>query len=105
MESVDNEDLIQALDPARDYGERSYEQVVEGVRTGVLKLEAGLTVPVLKDAQTNLVVKGTGRPPGKGAHAAFSRAYIQEKFEGLMSGHGVWIVVREALQRRGVVFP
>jgi hypothetical protein len=34
MENKEIEDLIQLLDPHRDYGDRSYKEVVESVRNG-----------------------------------------------------------------------
>lgn len=72
--------LIAQLDPDRGYGERTYTDIVAAVESGELTLSPGQTLPVIKDTRTNQVVAGTGRPPGKGAHAAFSRAYIQEQF-------------------------
>lgn len=55
------EDLVRLLDPERDYGERSYSQVVNQVRGGDLLIEPGQRLPVLKDARTGHTVKGTGR--------------------------------------------
>lgn len=80
--------LIDQLDPARDYGDRSYSEVVEQVKAGALILLPGRTVPVIKDKATGAVVKGTGQPPGRGAHAQFSRAYIQEKFAN--NAEAIW---------------
>jgi hypothetical protein len=58
-----SEDLIALLDPNRSYGDRNHDEVVDGVRNGKLRLEEGRRLPVIKDASTNLVVKGTGQPP------------------------------------------
>ena len=54
-------DLTRQLDPDRDYGHRSFEEVVAGVHKGTLLLEEGLVVPVIRDATTGQVVKGTGQ--------------------------------------------
>ncbi len=53
--------LIADLDPARDYGDRSYEEVVDAIHGGHLRIEASNGEhPILKDASTGRVVKGTG---------------------------------------------
>lgn len=72
-------DLVSQLDPNRDYGSRTYEQVVAEVESGALILAPGKTLPVIRDAKTNHAVSGTGRPPGKPA-SVFSRAFIQKQF-------------------------
>jgi hypothetical protein len=60
----DSEELIGSLDPRRDYGDRTYEEVVAHVRAGQLRLEPGRsTLPVIRDPATNRPVKGTGQPP------------------------------------------
>jgi hypothetical protein len=59
----DSEELIGSLDPRRDYGERSYDEVVAEVRAGRLRLEAGRSsLPVIRDPATNRPVKGPGQP-------------------------------------------
>lgn len=97
---MDEGSLLDKLDPSRDYGDRTYDEVVEAVKSGELALSPGQTLPIIRDARTNKVVPGTGRPPGKGQHAAFNRAFIQEQFSnnaeeiwkaafiGATTGHG-----------------
>lgn len=36
-----NDHLIARLDPNRSYGDRDYDEIVEGVRGGRLRLEGG----------------------------------------------------------------
>jgi hypothetical protein len=60
----DSDELVRSLDPRRDYGERSYDEIVADVRAGRLRLEPGRsTLPVIRDPATNRPVKGTGQPP------------------------------------------
>lgn len=55
-----SEELIQQLDPQRDYGVRTYEDVVREVREGQLFLKEGPThQPVISDTR-GIRVKGTG---------------------------------------------
>ena len=70
------EELIQALSPERDYGEFTYEQIVEGVRSGAILIKPGQHLPRIVDAQTFKTMKGTGIPPGAGVgpqHRALHR--------------------------------
>lgn len=54
--------LIASLDPTRDYGERSYEDVVEQARSGLLVLEPGQGgIPVIRDGVTYKAVRGTAK--------------------------------------------
>jgi len=58
------EGLIELLDPNRDYGERSYEQVCEQVRKGELTIKPPVynNMPVLRDPSANgRLVRGSGR--------------------------------------------
>lgn len=89
------EDLLAALDPQRDYGERTHAEVVAAVKAGELKLEPGASLPMIRDARTNRVVAGTGRPPGKPA-AVFSRALIQRRFA--QNAQAIW----EAAFKHGI---
>lgn len=52
--------LVALLDPNRDYGERTFEQVKEEIARGALVILPGERLPVLKDAETGRTVKGTG---------------------------------------------
>lgn len=60
----ESESLIGNLDPTRDYGERSYEQVVAEVRAGALILRPGrFGLPMISDAATGMRIKGSSNPP------------------------------------------
>lgn len=72
-------DLVALLDPHRDYGERTFEQIKEGIARGLILIEPGHTIPVLRDPATHRSIKGTGRPPGVG-DVKVSRAYIERRF-------------------------
>lgn len=61
------EEFIQLLPLDRDYGERSYDDVVRQLRSGELRATPGHRVPQLFDAKTNMKVKGTGTPIMEGA--------------------------------------
>ena len=51
------------MDPSRDYGERSYLDVIAGVDIGEIIITPGANLPQLFDAETNRKIKGTGAPP------------------------------------------
>lgn len=59
-------DLLAALDPERNYGPRTYQQVVDAVRRGELTLMAGQNLPVIKDVSTGKMVAGSGQLPQTG---------------------------------------
>lgn len=58
-------DLIARLDPERQYGERTYEQIIAGIHDGQIIIEEPREgdPPVLTDLEGKLL-KGTGRRPG-----------------------------------------
>ena len=56
------EELVAKLDPNRDYGSRTFEQVREDIARGLIVIEDGPSLPILKDAFSKTVVKGSGRP-------------------------------------------
>lgn len=58
--------LINMLDPDRSYGDRTYEQVVEGIYSGDIIIEPGQRLPVLKDGKRKVAIKGSGQPPQEG---------------------------------------
>lgn len=59
---VTQEDLMGQLDPERDYGPRTYEQVLEEVRSGKLELlENPRGLPMIRDTESFTFVSGTGR--------------------------------------------
>lgn len=65
--------LIDQLDENRDYGSRTYEQVVEDVENGVLVIQPGYDHPVLSDLKGG-VVKGSGRAKKQQAVSDFTSA-------------------------------
>jgi hypothetical protein len=76
-------DLIALLDKDRNYGDRTYDDVVREVIDGSLLLEPGHNLPVIKDARTRLAVKGSGRyvgttGPQQEALAAFRRMALDD---------------------------
>ena len=79
MSVSDTESLISQLDPQRDYG-RPFADVVADVRAGVLVASVGSSLPVLRDARSQKLVKGSGRRAG-GHEAKVSRSYIERFFE------------------------
>jgi len=60
------ETLIAALDPKRDYGERTYDDVLTGIRAGAILIEPGQSLPVLVEARMHRAIKGSGQPPQDG---------------------------------------
>jgi len=62
MENQEIEALIEKLDPTRDYGDRSYKEVVDSVREGRLSIFPGTPTPILRDVGRGVTVKGTGAP-------------------------------------------
>ena len=55
-------ELVRKLDPDVDYGPDGLEAVVQNVEAGNYRLEDGETRPVIKNALTSELVKGTGQP-------------------------------------------
>jgi len=53
--------LIDLLDEKRDYGSRSYGEVVGGVRSGAISIYPGHPVPLLRLG--GMAIKGSGSPP------------------------------------------
>ena len=56
-----SEELIARIDPDRDYGERTYTDIVREVHEGTIAIvDNGVRHPILRDVQTKLPVKGSG---------------------------------------------
>ena len=57
------EELIELLDPARDYGEYSHDTLIEAIRAGkvVIKPPAYKNVPILRKQENHALIKGSGR--------------------------------------------
>ena len=57
------EEVIASLDPTRDYGDRSYEQVVTEVESGALMVipSAKGGQPIIRQKVGGFVIKGSGR--------------------------------------------
>ena len=74
--------LLPLLDPSRDYGERSFEEVKEGVLSGTFILEEGTgNLPVIRAAETHLTIRGTSKPMPRNPQE-WSKAYIKTRFAG-----------------------
>ena len=78
---ADTQELVSLLDPNRDYGERTFDEVKEGIARGLIVIEQGHSLPVLRDAKTNRSIRGTGRPPGSAAQE-WSRTFVREFIAG-----------------------
>jgi len=74
LQITEHEDLLALLDPDRNYGERSYDDVVREVNAGTLMLGVGNSLPRIFDATTKQPVKGTGQPPINDDVQRFSKA-------------------------------
>tara|TARA_B100001123_G_scaffold403419_1_gene491900 strand:- start:117 stop:578 length:462 start_codon:yes stop_codon:yes gene_type:complete len=61
------DDLIELLDPNRDYGERTYDEVVGGIRAGKIRIlpPSGSKHPILRNTDVpsgiHPIIKGSGR--------------------------------------------
>ena len=77
-----SDNLIDLLDPNRSYGDRSYDDVVEAIEAGKLRLEPGHNLPVIKESSTNLVVAGTGRPRQEVDAGVWGRKLFEERAAG-----------------------
>ena len=71
------EALIAELDPDRDYGERTYNDIVTDVRAGYISISPGHPSPILRDVGRGVTLKGTGRPLTTGT----TRKTFISKFE------------------------
>lgn len=89
LPATELESLISTLDPQRNYG-RPFEDVVADIRGGRLLISPGSRLPILKDATTGVVVRGTGTG-AKGNAVKISRSFIEEKFE--RNKHRIWEAV------------
>jgi hypothetical protein len=56
----DMEELLDQLNPDRDYGSRTYGEVVTGIRDGNINVAPGHPVPMLR--VSGISIKGTGAP-------------------------------------------
>ena len=69
--------LISKLLPDRNYGERSYDEVVQDVKDGILTIHEGETIPILRDATTGLTVRGTGVPERKNTKQSWHERFVE----------------------------
>ena len=53
--------LIAKLDPTRDYGWRKFNSMEAYIRSGEIVIAEGVNLPVLRDARTGKVIKGSGK--------------------------------------------
>lgn len=88
-------ELIEKLDPNRDYGKRTYTDIVREVEEGTLSLHVGPTaLPVIRNAADGVVVKGTG---GQYLHKAQDNPRIHTKAVFLERAHSDFEKVYESM--------
>ena len=88
-------ELIEKLDPNRDYGKRTYTDIVREVEEGTLSLHVGPTaLPVIRNAADGVVVKGTG---GQYLHKAQDNPPIHTKAVFLERAHSDFEKVYESM--------
>lgn len=92
------ETLISQLSEDRDYGERTYEQVVSDVREGRLIISVGQNLPQLVDAKSRKAVKGTGKPVGAGTGPQH-RALWEFRARALDDFDAAYEELREGMQK------
>ncbi len=68
--------LVSQLDPQRSYGDLSFDEVVAGVQSGRFTIAPGTRLPVLKDAATGRMIKGSGQVSQQGV--SIQQAAIRE---------------------------
>ena len=92
---VFSDPLIASLDPDRNYGDLTFEQVVSGIQSGTILISPGSRLPLLKSAETGRPIKGSGQPPqtGVSVQQAALREFreraiddLPEAYELLMQG-------------------
>jgi hypothetical protein len=79
MKTLD--ELIIELDPNRDYGERSYTDVVKDIRSGYISISPGVPTPILRDVGRGVTIKGTGRPLATNSNRNSFIAKFEERAE------------------------
>jgi len=91
--SPSKEDLISLLDPGRDYGDRTYSDVVSGVLDGTIHISPGQRLPVLWDTGARHVIKGTGQPPqtGVSVQQAALREFRERAIDDLPEAYSLLI--------------
>ncbi len=60
--------LVDLLDPERDYGDRTYLDVLSGIDRGTILIRPGARLPMLVSS-TGGTIRGTGQPPRTGVTA------------------------------------
>jgi len=94
--------LIEKLDPQRDYGERTYSEVVAGIRAGNIQIADGPdTLPVLRmqrvGDQFPSLIKGSGRnyvnkEPHKSTLAHTRQRFMEKAHEDFDDVYGALLV-------------
>ena len=85
--SREEQGLIERLEYDRDYGaSRTRHDVVKDIQDGTIKIYEGTTFPVLKDAVTGKIVKGSGRMPSE-VQSVRGRSGWTERFRDLGRDH------------------
>lgn len=72
---------IAKLDPKRDYGEHSLEEIIDMVRGGLVEISMGWGdgQPVLRDISSRNFMKGTGRVPAATDEALIAGKYTHRR--------------------------
>ena len=85
--SREEQGLIERLEYDRDYGaSRTRHDVVKDIQDGTIKIYEGTTFPVLKDAVTGKILKGSGRMPSE-VQSVRGRSGWTERFRDLGRDH------------------
>ena len=83
---MDRQQLIEQLDPTRDYGGYSHKQLVEKIEEGEIKISTGHFRPVLRD-RSGALVRGSDAPLRSGVRfAEWFSALGDQHFEEVLRG-------------------
>ena len=93
-------ELIDQLEEDRDYGKRTYKDVVKDVKGGALIIAEGKTLPVLKDATTGVTVSGTGAPLKKNAQKSWQMQFNERAVSDFDAVYGS--LVKAAVEKSDV---
>ena len=77
--TADTTALMEKLDPARNYGDRSFTTVKKQIKSGALILSEGHMLPQIKDSATGRIVKGSGQKPLAGDTQRATMAVFQSR--------------------------
>lgn len=92
------EELIALLDPDRDYGDRTFEDVLAGIRSGKIVIQQGNRLPMLFQTDPWRSIKGTGQPTQDGVSAQ-QRALHHVRQLGLDDIDWAYLKLRDGMSR------